>query len=224
MLVTPALLGSACTVGTLQSYETGAESGCTLDEYTVDCYNFSNNGSGDNAFLTASEVEVTPTVVGDSFTLEFSAEPGYEFQASTGYTDIYYIGYYLTDPAVGPIKGPSINTGPGTGDPPTLSGAFCGGGDLAYTGPVGTGCTVLDNPFVALGPIASSSSASASYFFAYFNSDNELILTLDSGDTISSFGSTDTLVETTPEPSTLWLTPGLLAILWLGKKRPASLL
>jgi hypothetical protein len=67
-----------------------------------------------------------------------------------------------------------------------------------------------------MGVSGNYSTTSALFDAPVTNVDTLLTLDLDTGSSVASFGATDTLV--TPEPSALWLTPGLLGLVWLRKK------
>ncbi len=217
-LFTPALFGGACTVGTLQSYQTGANFDCTYDGYTVDF----DNGilAGSDGFsatgvnqLTSSEIIVTPTSTDTSFTFEFSAATNYLFAGQPG-GNTYDFDYTL-DPAVPRIAGTSINTGPS--DPVTLTGEFCGNSLIISPSACSSGGSYQNYGITG----SSGTVTSANYLFPTVQTDmeTELTLVLDPCEYVDNFGSTVNLV---PEPSTLWLTPGLLGIVWLGKKRLAN--
>jgi hypothetical protein len=214
-LLTPALFGSTCVVGTLTSYESGHNFGCTLGPdagYTMDFDSFTDSGVD---LLTADEIVVTPTSTATSLTFEFSAAAGYEFAGDPGFTNTYIFEYTL-DPPLPKIKGASINTGPS--DPPNLSGFFCGDGTIA-----GSECSTGDS--LSIGPMTGSGISQTSPIALFptlqTSMETELTLVLDPCESIESFGQTTYLA--TPEPSgLLWLTPGLLAIVWLRKKRLAD--
>jgi|HubBroStandDraft_5_1064220.scaffolds.fasta_scaffold15835_2 hypothetical protein len=213
--LTPALFGSTCRVGTLTSYESGVNFGCTLGPdggYTMDFESFTSSGVD---LLSADEIVVTPSSTATSLTFEFSAANGYEFAGDPGFTNTYIFQYDL-DPPRPKLSGASINTGPG--DPPNLSGLFCGDGIIS-------GSTCEDGTPLSIGPMTASgvsqTSAIASFPTPVTDMDNQLTLVLDPCESIENFGATAYLA--TPEPSSLlWLTPGLLAFVWLRKKRLAN--
>jgi hypothetical protein len=217
-LLTPTLFGDTCVVGTLTSYESGGTNyGCTLGPdagYTMDFESFTDSGVD---LLTPDEIVVTPSSTATSLTFEFSAAAGYEFAGDPGFTNTYAFEYNL-DPPLPKLSGASINTGPG--DPPQLTGEFCG--DSLVVSP--TGCS-RGGSYLGIGPMTATGNIQTSdpaYFPSLQTSmDTELTLVLDPCESIANFGSTAYLA--TPEPSgLLWLTPGLLAIAWLRKKSLAK--
>jgi hypothetical protein len=212
-LFTPALFGGTCAVGTLTAYETGADAGCSLGPdggYTVDFDSLGASSTNPEAFLLSSDdIIVTPSFTGSSLTFEFSAASDFQFVAPMGQTDTYTIQYTL-DPTLPHITGPSINTGPN--DPVTLTGEFCGDGTIVSP----TSCSA-GGSYLSLGVGGNDQTASALFPSPVTNLDSELTLVLGPCDSVQNFGSTATLAST-PEPSTLWLTPGLLGLLWLRKK------
>jgi hypothetical protein len=217
-LLTPALFGSTCIVGTLTSYESGGTNyGCTLGPdagYTMDFESFTDSGVD---LLTSDEIVVTPSSTATSLTFEFSAAAGYEFAGDPGFTNTYAFEYNL-DPPLPKLSGASINTGPG--DPPQLTGEFCG--DSLVVSP--TSCS-SGGSFLSIGPMTASgisqTSTPALFPSPQTSMDTELTLVLDPCESIENFGSTAYLA--TPEPSSLlWLTPGLFAIGWMRKKRFAN--
>jgi hypothetical protein len=215
-LFTPALFGGTCAVGTLTAYETGADAGCSLGPdggYTVDFDSLGASSTNPEAFLlTSNDIIVTPSFTGTSLTFDFSAASGFEFVAPMGQTDTYTIQYTL-DPVLPHISGAKINTGPN--DPVSLTGQFCGDGRI-----IGTSCT-SGGSYLSLGVGGNDLTASGLFPAPVTNLDSELTLVLGPCDSVENFGSTATLAST-PEPSTLWLTPGLLGLVWLRKKRLAK--
>jgi hypothetical protein len=216
-LFTPALFGGACVTGTLESYEYGgANFDCGLGPgvgYGVEFTEFDTSGAG---ALTANEIKVTPTLMGNTMTLTFSPEQWHEFATGNGDTDVYTIDYALLDPTLPKIKSTSANTGPG--DPVLgLNVDLCGSGTLDSGGDACADGGDYEN----FGVSGNNNFASAQYPTAETSLDTRLILTLDPCESIQYFSASDTLA--TPEPSSLlWLTPGLLAIAFLRKKRLAN--
>lgn len=211
-LFAPTLFGGTCTVGTLASYQTGVNSGCTIDGYTVDfddgdlsdSQGFSATGVNQ---LTPSDITVTPTFTATSFTIEFSTPSDFLFEGQAG-GNTYEFDYTL-DPVLPKIESVTENTGPG--DPPSLSGLFCGDG-IILNGVCEDG-TPVSISMVASG--SSQTSATATFPSPQTDLETELTLVLDPCQTINNFGSTVNLV---PEPSMLWLTPGLVGLIFLRKK------
>jgi hypothetical protein len=216
-LFTPALFAGTCVTGTLESYESGgANYDCGLGPgvgYGVELTEFEASGTG---ALTSSEIEVTPTFIGNTISLTFSPECWYEFATSPGDTDVYTIDYTLLDPPLPKIVSTSADTGPG--DPVlSLDVDLCGSGTLNSGG---TGCA-SGGDYESFGIAGNNNFNSATYPTGETSLDTRLILTLNPCESIQDFSATDTLA--TPEPSgLLWLTPGLLAIAWLRKKRLAN--
>jgi hypothetical protein len=211
-LFAPTLFGATCTTGTLLSYESGgANFDCTIGPdagYTMDFDSFTSTGLD---LLTASDIMVTPSTTATSITFEFSAEAGYEFAGLSNPSAAAntYVFEYTLDPPLPKIESITDNTGPG--DPPTLNGFFCGDGTIS-----GSSC-VSGSP-VSIGMTASGvseTSATASFPTPETSVETQLTLTLDPCEYIENFGSTVNLV---PEPSMLWLTPGLVGVVWLRKK------
>jgi hypothetical protein len=216
-LMAPALFGAACTVGTLASYQTGANDGCTIDGYTVDFGNGILSGSdgftatGVNQ-LTPSEITVTPTIAGNSFTLEFSGATNFLFAGQPDGGNTYQFDYTL-DPVLPRITGVDINEGPG--DPPTLTGEFCGNGLIVSASTCSSGADYLSLTLTSNGTSTGYPAADGTFPTPVTNMETELTLVLDPCESIQYFGSTVNLV---PEPSMLWLTPGLVGLLWARKK------
>ncbi|MGA2216002.1 MAG: hypothetical protein ABSH31_22205 [Bryobacteraceae bacterium] len=205
-ILTPALFGNTCGVATLDQYLSGAEAGCTLDGYTVDFTQFTNFSANESAdLLGAADITVTPTFTASELTLQFS---GAFSNYTPGATEEYTFGYLL-DPTLPHISGAGIFTGPN--DPVGLTGQFCGDGTITSA----PGCTA-GGSFLSMGVSGNYSTTSALFDAPVTNVDTLLTLDLDTGSSVASFGATDTLV--TPEPSALWLTPGLLGLVWLRKK------
>jgi hypothetical protein len=205
-ILTPALFGNTCGVATLDQYLSGgAEAGCTLDGYTVDFTQFTAYSVNEAAdLLGAANITVTPTFTDSELTLQFSGD----FANNTpGSSEEYTFGYLL-DPTLPHITGPGVFTGPN--DPVSLTGRFCGDGIILQGSCAGS--------FIGLGIRGNENSQSALFDAPVTNLDTLLTLDLDSGSSVAYFGSTDTLATTTPEPSALWLTPGLLGLVWLRKK------
>jgi hypothetical protein len=217
-LFTPALFGGTCVTGTLESYESeGANYDCGLGPgvgYGVEVTEFEASGTG---ALTSDEIKVTPTFIDGTISLTFSAEHCFDFATSPGDTDVYTIDYMLLDPELPKIKSTSADTGPG--DPVLgLAVDLCGSGTLDSGGDA----CVSGGDYENFGISGNNSSNGVTYPATGETSlDTRLILTLDPCESIRNFSASDTLA--TPEPSSLlWLTPGLLAIGWLRKKRLAN--
>jgi hypothetical protein len=206
-LLTPALFGSTCATGTLLSYESGGTNfDCTVGPgagYTMDFDSFTSSGVD---LLTAEDIIVTPSDTATSITFEFSANVGFEFAGDPGYVNTYVFEYTL-DPPLPRIESVTDNTGPD--DPPNLNGEFCGGATI--TGP--TSCSSGSPLNILL--TGNSQTASATFPSPVSSVETELTLVLDPCESIQNFGSTVNLV---PEPSMLWLTPGLIGFVWLRKK------
>jgi hypothetical protein len=214
-LFTPALFGGTCAVGTLTAYETGADAGCSLgpDGFTVDFDSLDASSTNPEAvLLTSDDIIVTPSFTGGSLSFDFSAASGFEFVAPMGETDTYTIQYTL-DPTLPHISGPSLHTGPN--DPVELTGNFCGDGSIVISPTGAPGCSD-GGSFLSLGVGGNDQTASGLFPAPVTNLDSELTLILGPCDSVQNFSSTAILA--TPEPSTLWLMPGLLGLVWLRKK------
>jgi hypothetical protein len=208
----------ACGVNSVAFYQ-ATNFACTLGDFTIDDFSFSDSGAN---LLDSSAITVTPITTLTSVSLEFSGT-----FAVTGDQSAQYIFQYNLDPVVPKITGPSLNLGPG--DPPTLTGEFCGNGLLVSapnTDP-NTLPTCSGNAAVIFSDKLQVTGNDKSINNTFFNNqlattlDSRLILDLTDGASVTSFGSGANLAAV-PEPSTsLLLIPGLWAFLGLRKRKLA---
>jgi hypothetical protein len=211
---TPALFGDSlppCVEASLSSYDaTGFQ--CLIDGYTLEDVTFSSSQTGDATLLSDSEITVDPTVT-TGVSLAFDGD----FVSAAGQTEEYIIQYEL-DPQLPKIKSVSADTG--AGDPITLIGQYCGNGILgAYVPGMPTSCSGSDTSGIfptSLEIDGNDMFASADFRSTVTDLDSRLVLDLDGASSVTSFGSTANVV---PEPSTsLFLAPGVLALVWLRKR------
>ena len=217
-LLAPALYGdpiSPCSADTVATYS-AAGFQCIVDGYTLEDFTFSSSQTGGATLLTASQITVDPTTAATGVSVQFSGD----FIAAADQTEEYIFQYEL-DPVLPRVLGTSIETGPG--DPVILTGQFCGDGTLnAYVPDQPTSCsgTATSGIFPStLHIIGNDMTTGADFPSAVTDLDSRLVLDLDGPASVTSFGSTANVANAVPEPSTvLFLTPGMLAILWLRKR------
>jgi hypothetical protein len=206
-LFIPALFGNTCGVATLDQYLSGSQAGCSLDGYTVDFTQFTAYSVNEAAELLGSaDITVTPTYTASYLSLQFS---GAFSNYTPGSSEEYTFGYLL-DPVLPHVSGATVDTGPN--DPISLTGEFCGDGVIVSPTACSAGGSLL-----SMGVGGNDQTTGALFPSPVTNLDTELTLVLGPSESVQYFGSTATLTAT-PEPSTLWLTPGLLGLAWLRKK------
>ncbi len=220
--VAPALFGSPlpCPVAPVTTYQ-GAGYQCTVEGYTLQDFTFSESQTGGATLLTPGEITVNPTFsTPDSVSFQFFGA----FSAAAGQTEEYIV-QYLLDPLLPQITGQGIDLGPS--DPVTLTGQFCGNGMLVgpYAAGNPTACSGTDPSGIfplTLQTTGDGTTASAPFPSTVTNVDTRLVLDLSGASSTTYFG-TNAEISGVPEPSTsLWLAPGMLALLWLRKKRLAN--
>jgi len=225
--VTPALFSStvACpTTAPVTTYE-AAGFQCTIEGYTLQDFAFSDSQTGEAALLTPDQITVNSTFsTPDSVSFQFLAPVGDPFSAAAGQTEEYIVQYNL-DPILPRITGQGINLGPA--DPVTLTGQFCGNGMLvgSYVAGSPTNCSGTNQSGIfplTLQTTGDGTTASALFPVTATTVDTRLILDLTGPSSTTYFGTNADVIPTpsaVPEPSTsLWLAPGMLALLWLRKK------
>ncbi len=198
---------------------------CTIEGYTLEDFSFSDSETGGATLLTPGEITVNPTFsTPASVAFQFFGA----FSAASGQTEEYVVQYEL-DPLLPQITGQGIDLGPS--DPVTLTGQFCGNGMLVgpYVPGNPTDCSGT-NPAgifpLTLQTTGNDTTASALFPVTATTVDTRLVLDLTGPSSATFFGTNADIVPTSsavPEPSTsLWLAPGMLALLWLRKKRLAN--
>ena len=198
---------------------------CTIEGYTLEDFSFSDSEKGGATLLTPGEITVNPTFsTPASVAFQFFGA----FSAASGQTEEYVVQYEL-DPLLPQITGQGIDLGPS--DPVTLTGQFCGNGMLVgpYVPGNPTDCSGT-NPAgifpLTLQTTGNDTTASALFPVTATTVDTRLVLDLTGPSSATFFGTNADIVPTSsavPEPSTsLWLAPGMLALLWLRKKRLAN--
>jgi hypothetical protein len=237
-LIAPALFGSplpTCVMASLSTYDAAGYE-CTLGDFTLEDFTFSATGTGGAELDSDSQINVNPTgSTPTSISMQFSTPGG--FTVSSGQT-AQYVVQYVIDPMLPSITAATIDLGPN--DPVTLTGEFCGNGIITSapdttpgvlpycTGNASLGIYPAQLQLTGTGPAAYSDP----HLFppsVVTTLDTELILDLDGPAEADYFGSTTSVTSggpaAVPEPSSaLWLAPGLLALVWLRKKRQASVL
>ena len=225
----PALSGSSlpCVVDSFADYQSQGQ--CMLGDHTLNSFTFDSSATGGANLLTASQITVDPTgSTPTALSLRFSTPGG--FQVGPGQTEEYIFRFGL-DPILADIGGPIIDLGPN--DPVTLTGEFCGDGTLFSAPNVQPVVCIGSAPsgiFPARLQIAGTGVvASQRYLFPQLVTvmDNRLILDLNGPAHLDYFdwgaNVTGGGPSPVPEPSTaLLLMPGLLALMWLRKRRLAN--
>lgn len=231
LISVPALFASTltpqCGQGTLADYL--AQGACTLGDYTLSGFTFSDSGTGDANLLSASQIMVDPTgSTINNLSVQFSADGG--FHVGEGQT-AEYVFEFILDPAFPSISGPSIDMGPN--DPATLMGEFCGDGTLVSapkTSPVvcqGSAGTGIFPATLLIAGNGNPSSQSTQFPSLVTTMDSRLILDLTGPANVDSFGWSAGVTgggpSQVPEPSTtLFLIPALGMLAWWRKKLPAQ--
>ncbi len=228
--VTPALFSSplACPTAPVTTYQ-AANYQCIVEGYTLGDFTFSDSQTGGATLLTPAQITVNPTLsTPNSVSFQFVAPVGTPFSAAASQTEEYIVQYNL-DPILPRITGQGIYLGPA--DPVTLTGQFCGNGMLVgpYVAGNPTNCSGT-NPSgifpLTLQTTGDGTTASALFPVTATTVDTRLVLDLTGPSSTTYFGTNADVIPTpsgVPEPSTsLWLAPGMLALLWLRKKRSAN--
>ena len=221
-----------CGVASLSTYIASGYT-CTLGDYTLQDFTFSSSGYN---LLTADQITVDPTgSTPTTINFQFSGD----FSVPTGQSSEYIIGYYM-DPILSPIISSTLDLGPN--DPVTLTGEYCGNGNLysmANNNPEVEPTCIGTNPNgiypAKLQLLGSGAPASTTYTYPVNVStlDTRLILDLNGPATVDSFGSIATVTgggpdfsnsnsnpSQVPEPSTaIWVVPGMLGLAWFRKRR-----
>ena len=229
LISVPAMFASTltpqCGQGSLADYL--AEGSCTLGDYTLSGFTFSDSGTGDANLLSASQILVDPTgSTINNLSVQFSADGG--FQVGEGQT-AEYVFEFTVDPAFPSISGPSIDMGPN--DPATLTGEFCGDGTIVSapkTSPVvcqGTAGTGIFPATLLIAGNGNPSSVGSQFPSLVTTMDSRLILDLTGPAYVQSIGLGVGVTEggpsSVPEPSTtLFLIPALGLLAWWRKKLP----
>lgn len=222
----PALFGSPvpCPTAPLTTYQASGYQ-CLIEGYTLQDFSFSESQTGEATLLTPSEITVNPSFsTPDSVSFQFYGA----FSAAAGQTAEYIVQYNL-DPLLTKITGQGIDLGPA--DPVNLTGQFCGNGMLVgpYNPGNPTNCSGTDP--AGIFPLTLYTSGDSTFTSAPFPTtvttvDTRLVLDLVGASSTTYFGTNTDIIPTVssvPEPSTsIWLVPGMFAMLWLRKKRLAS--
>jgi hypothetical protein len=220
--VTSSVFGSPlpCPTAPVTTYE-APNFQCVIEGYTLEDFTFSDSETGGATLLPAGEITVNPTFsTPASVAFQFFGA----FSAAAGQTEEYIVQYEL-DPLLPQITGQGIDLGPS--DPVTLTGQFCGNGMLVgpYAAGSPTNCSGTNTAGIfplTLQTTGNDTTASASFPLTATTVDSRLILDLTGPSSATYFGTNADIIAT-PEPSTsLWLAPGMLALLWLRKKRLAN--
>jgi hypothetical protein len=221
--VASTLFGSPlpCPTAPVTTYEaTGFQ--CVIEGYTLEDFTFSDSETGGATLLTPDEITVNPTFsTPSSVAFQFFGA----FSAASGQTEEYIVQYDL-DPVLPRVTGQSIDLGPS--DPVTLTGQFCGNGMLVgpYVPGSPTNCSGTNTAGIfplTLQTTGNDTTVSAPFPVTATTVDTRLILDLTGPSSATFFGTNADIIPT-PEPSTsLWLAPGMFAMMWLRKKwRPAK--
>lgn len=226
MAYVPSLFGDPIQCGQASLADYLEQGACTIGDYTLKNFTFDSVGTGDANVLSASQIMIDPTgSTRSDISLQFTADGG--FHVAEGQT-AEYIFHWNLDPFFPSIGGAGIDLGPN--DPVNLTGEFCGDGVLTSapkaqpvlcTGSAPTGIFPGSLLIVGAGEPASQS---LKFPTLVTTMDNRLILDLTGPASVDSFGWHAGVTPTppVPEPSTaLFLIPGLMAVAWLRKKRPA---
>jgi hypothetical protein len=224
-LVAPGVFASPapCVVASVATYQASGFQ-CTVEGYTFEDFTFSDSETGGATLLTPSQITVNPTFsTPNSVAFQFFGD----FATTADQTEEYIVQYEL-DPVLPHITGEGIDIGPA--DPVTLTGQFCGNGmlvgDFVAGSPTNCSGTNPSGIFpLTLVTTGDGTIASAPFASIVTDVDTRLVLDLSGSSSTTFFGTNAdiTAVSSVPEPSTsLWLAPGMFALLWLRKRWLAS--
>jgi hypothetical protein len=211
LILVPKVFASACPIATLNVYLTAGFT-CLINDEPVANFTFSPSGY---LPVSASQINVTPTFTGSSYTLTF-ASSGFNLTTS-GESVGYQINFTWDDPVV-------VRAEDGLdSDPPTSPGVASVTTNLCAGGLFGVTCSAPTNTLFVMNNGLTSIPVADTSFPPSAVVDTQSLLTLSTlaGGTseITSFSET----VFTPEPGALALaTSGFFGLLLVALARPRA--